>query len=131
MTYNYINPFLGANKKKEYMKERYNMISFPQENKQYITYFQTVTTVGVVTDANSEMLAEKLAEDKLKEEGIACGLVSHSPLSPTETEEYDYMFHIKNDIMEKIASRLNKPVNSLTGSDCSAFLENVLEENLG
>ena len=58
------------------------------DKKDYIVYFQSVITVGIVTKARNQEDAEEKAKNKLKDGGFAGGIFSQTPLSISETEPW-------------------------------------------
>ena len=45
----------------------------------YISYFQSVTTVGIVSKGYTLIDAEQKAKDKFKGSDFSCGIVSQTP----------------------------------------------------
>ena len=55
----------------------------------YISYFQSVITIGVVNQAKSVNEATKKAKKRFKQEwgnGFSCGIVGQTPFEISETE---------------------------------------------
>ena len=58
------------------------------ETKNFITYFQSVTTIGIVSRAKSAKEAEEKSSKKLGNSEISCGLVNQTPYTIGGTDEW-------------------------------------------
>jgi hypothetical protein len=58
------------------------------ETKNFITYFQSVTTIGIVSRAKSAKEAEEKSSKKLANSEISCGLVNQTPYEIGGTDEW-------------------------------------------
>ena len=54
----------------------------------FITYFQSVTTIGIVSRAKTKDEARKESEQKFKGEKFTCGIVSQTKYKENITEEW-------------------------------------------
>jgi hypothetical protein len=54
----------------------------------FISYFQKVTTIGIVSRAKSAKEAESKSRKKIKNSELTCGLVAETPFEATATETW-------------------------------------------
>jgi len=69
------------------------------EPKNFITYFQSVTTIGIVSMAKNAKEAEVASKKKLENSEISCGLVNQTKYEIGGTDEWTidcYKFHVNN-----------------------------------
>lgn len=59
-----------------------------KKEKNFISYYQSVTTVGIVSKAKNIKEAEEKAKQKVVNFGFVCGLVSQTPMELSGTEEW-------------------------------------------
>ena len=54
----------------------------------YISYFQSVTTVGIVSQAPNAKAAAKEAAKKIQSSELKCGIIAQTPFKVATTEEW-------------------------------------------
>lgn len=54
----------------------------------FITYFQSVTTIGVINLAKSKKEAEAEAKKRMGKSDFTCGIVGQTPMTMSMTEEW-------------------------------------------
>ena len=59
------------------------------EIKHYISYFQSVTTIGITSRAKSAKEAEEKAKGKLSRSDFMCGVIGQTQFEPMATEEWN------------------------------------------
>jgi len=109
----------------------------------YISYFQSVITVGILTNAKNKEEAEKLAKDKMSnKDGVNYCAFEQTDFEPTHTEEWNpefeldfrnsNTFHFNPDDRTRniIATRLQKNTEDLTEDDIGMFVKESLEKSL-
>lgn len=114
----------------------------------FVSYFQSVTTIGVVTTARNPIEAEALSKVKMEKGQFVSGIFNQSPYTLSETEEWqpnfsgvaiddqkeensvDIMLSLGEDTIAKIATRLNKQPNEISEDDCLQFLKSSLDNSL-
>ena len=119
----------------------------------FVSYFQSVTTVGIITTARNPNEAESLAKKRMAEGKFVSGIFNQSPYTISETEQwqpkhtevdmempkiqsevmdgsFDLMLTLSEKTVEKIAAKLNKPFNEVSEEDCLNFLKNTLDTSL-
>jgi hypothetical protein len=52
----------------------------------YISYFQSVTTIGIVSEGNSFEEAESFSIEKFNSQDLSCGILSQTPFEISDTE---------------------------------------------
>ena len=115
-------------------------------SKQYISYFQSVITLGIVTDGENAEEASHRATIKMKESDC----VNHCFFDQTSfesvaTEEWrpeieaektltesgiSFNFNPSDETKNVIATRLQKNASSLTDEDYQAFVKESLQTSL-
>ena len=116
------------------------------ELQNYISYFQSVVTLGIINSAHSIEEAEDKAKSKFRSSDLACGIVGQTPFEISETEPWNpdfaasYMpsngdkpnisFNMNNITRVRIAQKLCKPVQDVTDDDYVDFLKSALEKSL-
>ena len=112
----------------------------------YISYFQSVVTVGIINSAHSLEEAEEKAKSKFMSSDLSCGVVGQTPFEISETEPWNpdftayYMqvdsdnpnmsFNINDVTRLRIAQKLCKSVQDVTDEDYVDFLKSALEKSL-
>tara|TARA_R110000824_G_scaffold12226_6_gene53558 strand:- start:21532 stop:21903 length:372 start_codon:yes stop_codon:yes gene_type:complete len=104
----------------------------------YISFFQSVTTVGVINKAKSENEAEELAKTKFHRSDFTEGLVSRSPFETAGTEEWhngseepNAMEIIIDECLKtQIAAKLGTVTDALTSTDYASFIQQTLQKEL-
>ena len=112
----------------------------------YISYFQSVTTIGIINLAHNIQEAEDKAEDKFYNSDLSCGIVAQTPFERSDTEIWSpdftgcYMesdnnygkmsFNMNGETKQRIARRLSKTVDEVTEDDYVEFVKNALEHSL-
>ena len=56
--------------------------------KNFITYFQSVTTIGIVSQARNQKEAEQKSLKKLENSDVSCGLVNQTKYEIGGTDEW-------------------------------------------
>ena len=121
----------------------HNRVKTHQDGKvrDYVSFFQSVTTVGIMTRAKSCEDAEIKAKRKLASEDFTSGLISQTPYSSAGTEEWNQTLYpeertegvsidLGSDLRLRIAKKLCVDVDSITPEDCSRFINQSLNEIL-
>lgn len=118
------------------------------KEKKYVSYFQSVITVGVMKNAKSKREAERRAKEEICgkdifEEGLCHCSFSQTPFKLTNSEEW--IPEIENTLTEDglgwkfspnektklaIAKKIAKPLKSLTDEDIEMFIKNSIEKSL-
>ena len=112
----------------------------------YISYFQSVTTVGIVNQARSIQEAEDVAKQKFKDSDLSCGIVGQTPFEISDTEPWNpdftgcllraddthenMSFNLNDVTRERIACKLHKLSEDVTEEDCVEFVKGALERCL-
>jgi hypothetical protein len=109
----------------------------------YISYFQSVMTVGIITSAISLDDAVIKANNKFNKSDLTFGMVSQSSFEMSETELWNpeftgsYLpadgkmsFQINEKTKQKIAQKLKKSIDELTNDDCVDFVKGSIELSL-
>lgn len=112
----------------------------------YISYFQSVMTVGIVSRANSIQSAEEEARRKFRTEDLSCGIVGQTPFEISDTELWNpdfegYLtldsnghnnlsFNLNDGTRLKIAHKIGKSAESITSEDYVQFVKESLEKSL-
>ena len=112
----------------------------------FISYFQSVMTVGIVSSAKNIEEAERKSSKKFKNSDMSCGIISQTPFEISDTEPWnpDFSGFIMrtdnqdnivmdfNDVVKsKIAKKLNKDIDDVTDDDYVDFVKKSVEKNLG
>ena len=108
---------------------------------QWISYFQSVLTIGVMTRASSISEAEILAKEKMKnKDGVNYCLFEQTPFELTDTDHYEpefeaegtkdglaFRFNPDNQTKNIIATRLGKQVDDLDSTDLDRFVKESID----
>lgn len=109
--------------------------------KRYVSYFQSVITIGILTSANNIEEAEKRASKKFKDEdGVNHCFFEQSPFEASDTEEWNaefestegegFKFNPSEETRNIIATRMQKDVSELTEDDLESFIKGSIENSL-
>ncbi len=123
-----------------------------KKDKRYVSYFQSVITVGVLNSAKTMREAEKKASKTINqkdilEEGICHCSFSQTPFSlvdseewipeiePTVTEDglgwkFNPNFNPNEKTRAMIAKKMSKAPEDLTEENIRSFLKNSIEKSL-
>jgi hypothetical protein len=112
----------------------------------YISYFQSVMTIGIVNTAQSVQEAEDKAKQKFAAEDLSCGIVGQTPFEISETEPWspdfagcylptddtnaNMSFNLNGTTREKIAAKLDRSADEVTDEDFVDFVKGALERSL-
>ena len=111
------------------------------ENRNFISYFQSVTTIGVVCQADNPEEAEDKAKEKISQAGVMCGVLTQTPYEIEITEEWSPHPDFGNEfsrthsnghitlnekLKQKIANRLNKTVTELSTDDYNCYIDDLV-----
>ena len=113
--------------------------------KRYISYFQSVITIGILTEAENRGEAERLAAAKLSDKNnINHCYFSQTDFDIADTEEWQpefeetqnqeglkFAFNPSEEVRNVIASRLCKATEELTQEDIAEFVKESVELSLG
>lgn len=114
------------------------------EEKSYISYFQSVTTIGIMTNGVSDQDAAKKAREKLlSKDGINYCHFDQTDFELSEVEtwipELDsvvsgggvaFKFNPDEKTKNIIAERLHKNVSEITDSDYHEFVRDAIQKGL-
>lgn len=116
-----------------------------EDTHNFISYFQSVTTIGIVSRGKSAVEAGKEAKKKLKNSDLTCGIVGQTPFILSTTEEWkpDFSgvikarngadaleFDISDKIRYKIAEKLHKNSKDLSDAECTDYIKSIIEKSL-
>jgi hypothetical protein len=115
--------------------------SVNHEQRRYISYFQSVLTIGIMNDAVGYEDAEIKANEKLNDKNnVNYCVFEQTPFELTDTEVWDPEFetgatlnglniNFNPDIKTKniIATRLGKNIAEMTDSDYTNFVKESIE----
>jgi len=112
----------------------------------YISYFQSVTTIALINPARSLQEAEDKAKRKFSSSDLSCGIVAQTPFEISETETWcpDFAgcylpidnssgkmsFDLNGVTKQRIAEKLQKSVEDVTEEDCVLFVKEAVESCL-
>ena len=110
----------------------------------YISYFQSVLTIGIMSDAKNENEADRKAKLKLKDKsGVNYCVFNQTDFELTDTERWEpeidsqeiegginLKFNPDDKTKNIIATRLQKPVNDLASEDIERFVKESIEAAL-
>ena len=110
----------------------------------YISYFQSVLTIGIMSDAKNENEADRKAKLKLKDKsGVNYCVFNQTDFELTDTERWepeidsqeveggiDLKFKPDEHTRNIIATRLQKTVDALTSEDIERFVKESIEAAL-
>jgi len=113
-------------------------------NKRHISYFQSVITLGILTDGETIEEASKKASHKMKDsEGVdhcffdqtnfeIVGSEEWSPEieSEKDVEGFKFNFSPSDETKNVIATRLQKDITDLTDEDIEIFVKESLQKSL-
>jgi hypothetical protein len=57
--------------------------------KKYITYFQSVTTIGIVSSGETPKEAQAKSELKMKNASMAYSVIAHEPFTASATDQWE------------------------------------------
>ena len=103
----------------------------------YITYFQSTTTLGILSHADSLEEATKLAKTKLNNsDGVNHCFYDQTnfhavetelaPVNSLETEGVKFVFDPSDEMKNVIATRLHKNVEDLVTDDYAEFIDDSI-----
>ncbi|MFA5312476.1 MAG: hypothetical protein WC375_04035 [Methanomassiliicoccales archaeon] len=107
------------------------------EVREYISYFQSVTTIGIVTKGTCLHEASEKAKERIKNKEVVSAHFSQTQFDLSETEEWvpdvacdinlsdDAIkgeFIISGDVKKLIAKKLQKPIDDITEEACAQFI---------
>ena len=112
--------------------------------KKYITYFQSVITIGIMNRADNGEKALKNAKSTMHNGNIGnCCAFEQTPFEPTWTEEWQpefehdlgkeglaFRFNPDEKTKNIIATKLGKNTEDLTDSDCENFVKQSIDSFL-
>lgn len=111
-------------------------------DKTYISYFQSVTTLGIMNSARNEKEAAAKAKDRMENGScLSYCAFEQTPFKHTLTEpsgitypfnanSIDVQFKISKIMRNVIATRMQKTPDDLTDEDIIGFIEDTLEKSL-
>ena len=113
-------------------------------SKRYISYFQSVITLGVITSGDTEEQVIENAKNKLKDkEGVNHCYFDQTPFEITAVEGWNpefesekseeglkFHFNPGTETKNVIATRLHKDVESLTETDYDTFVKDCIQKAL-
>jgi hypothetical protein len=121
------------------------------ENRRWISYFQSIITVGVITNGNTMEEAEVKAKEMMKGKqdngdftmDLHYGVFQQTPFELSEIESYgaeiepvignsDSSFRVEptEDVRGLIAEKLGKEARELTSNDMEDFVKGAIEAAL-
>lgn len=114
------------------------------EDRRFISYFQSVMTIGIMSRAKSVQEAEKKAQVKMKnKDGVNYCVFDQTPFELTGTEEWtpeferdigeegvSFKFNPDDKTKNIIATRLSKKVEDVTEDDIEDFVKQSVERAL-
>ena len=107
-------------------------------SKKYISYFQTVTTIGVISTANSKEEAIGKSTNKVNNSEFTCGVIGQTPLEHSGTEEWKSIdisnsndLGLGDSIKSKIAASMGKSQSDLSEADLVAFVDKAIIAQAG
>lgn len=129
-----------------------------EDYRNYISYFQSVATIGIINRAKTAKEAELKARIKLRNSDLMCGVVGQTPFELHATDEWVPSLEACNEFVSSdnpnnptnpipptndpiilnlddntkrcIADKINKDVSALTKEDCSTFVKWCIEHGL-
>ena len=106
----------------------------------YVSFFQSVTTIGIMTRAKSSQDAENQAKRKLSDSDFTSGLISQTPYALSGTDEWqdeinptshsEVAVEIGSELKNRIASKLGVTPENLSDAECTSFINRSLQEAL-
>jgi hypothetical protein len=112
----------------------------------YISYFQSVMTIGIVNTGRSIQEAEEKARERFNAEDLSCGIVGQTPFEISDTEPWNpsftgcYLpmddthssmsFSLNDSIKNRIAEKLGKSSEDITDEDYVDFVKGALQRCL-
>ena len=106
-------------------------------NRHYVTYFQSVMTIGVLTHARNKKEAESIAKKRLKDKELSYCCFDQTDLDLSYTEESkvslpdsEILLKIPEKSRKLISSRLQKEESELTADDYRNFLQETIEKTV-
>lgn len=121
------------------VNERVNIMS-----KRHISYFQSVITLGILTEGETKEEAISRASRKMEQhEGVDHCFFDQTPFENVATEEWSpelesktaeeglsFNFNPSDKTKNVIATRLQKDVDELTDEDYELFIKESLQKSL-
>ena len=118
--------------------------SVKHEQRKFISYFQSVITIGIMNDAEGYEDAEIKANKKINDKkAINYCVFEQTPFELTDTEEWNPEFEMNTtpqglsinfnpDVKTKnvIATRLGKDIKDMSDSDYADFVKESIEASL-
>ena len=105
--------------------------------KHYVTYFQSVMTIGVLTQSRNKKEALEIARKRLKDKDLNYCFFEQTELEPSYTEESkinlpdtEVLLKIPEKARKLIASRLQKEESELNADDYRTFLQETIEKTV-
>jgi hypothetical protein len=115
-------------------------------SKKHISYFQSVITLGILSEGETREEASKRAEEKLKNpDGVNYCFFDQTPFEVVATEGWNpeleadeqtdgegiiFNFNPSDKTKNVIATRLQKKAKDLTDEDYQGFVKECLQEAL-
>jgi len=113
-------------------------------DKRYISYFQSVITIGLLNVASSpENAAEKAKKRLTDENGVNHCFFDQTQFDLSETEEwvpdiesehdeggFKFAFNPTPEIKNVLSTRLHKDINDLTDDDYTNFFKESIQSSL-
>jgi len=59
------------------------------QDKEYISYFQSVTTIGIVSSGKNAKEAQEKSELKMKNSSMTYSVIAHEPFTASATDEWE------------------------------------------
>jgi len=118
------------------------------KNKRYVSYFQSVITVGILNEARNKVKAMKQAKDEIArkdilEEGFCHCSFSQTPFTLMESQEWNpeietttnenglgWKFCPNEKTKAAIAKKMSVPLKDLTEEDIENFIKYSVEKSL-
>ena len=113
--------------------------------KKYISYFQSVITIGILSNGeNASEAASEASKKLLSKDGVNHCVFDQTNFKLSETEEWNpefeaedvsedgfhFRFNPDNQTRNVIATRMQKQVDELTDEDCERFVKEAIEFSL-
>jgi len=132
-----------------------------EQPRSFISYFQSVSTIGIINRARSASEADEKARKKLSNSDFMCGVVGQTPFELYATDEWQPTLvseeetnlpdgsleitqvmqgHVKTDPIivnlneetkSRIAKKLGHKPTELSNESCMEFIKTILGEELG
>lgn len=114
-------------------------------DKKYISYFQSVITIGILSNGeNASEAASKASKKLLSKDGVNHCVFDQTNFKLSETEEWNPEFEVEDASKDGlqfrfnpddqtrniIATRMQKQADELTEEDCERFVKEAIESSL-